>query len=232
MVLPRGVLASRGSAQLSSVLPVDDNLTDACCGTAERCCLMLQAARKAFAGLAYKRFHHVPLYLEYAPKRVFTAAAMEPGPKQAAAGTAAMPAAPDAQAASAHGELQQHSEADDDAADSATLYVKNVSFSTTQDALRTLFDQGAAACGGMLRAVRVVMHTRPDGKAVPKGFAFAEFGSHDTARSVLAKLQGHRLDGHALQLELSTRKGLGVATTKVSPAIACMRCSCWHAKHK
>ncbi len=31
-------------------------------------------ARSAFRGLAYKRFHHVPIYLEWAPSDIFTAA--------------------------------------------------------------------------------------------------------------------------------------------------------------
>lgn len=32
-------------------------------------------ARSAFRGLAYKRFHHVPIYLEWAPSNIFKAPA-------------------------------------------------------------------------------------------------------------------------------------------------------------
>ena len=35
-------------------------------------------ARRAFKSLAYKRFHAVPLYLEWAPKDIFTAASALP----------------------------------------------------------------------------------------------------------------------------------------------------------
>lgn len=35
-------------------------------------------ARKAFRGLAYKRFHNVPIYLEWAPSDIFSA----PAPSQ------------------------------------------------------------------------------------------------------------------------------------------------------
>jgi multiple RNA-binding domain-containing protein 1 len=36
-------------------------------------------ARAAFRKLAYKRFQHVPLYLEWAPADVFTVRALHPG---------------------------------------------------------------------------------------------------------------------------------------------------------
>ena len=36
-----------------------------------------QEARSAFKNLAYKKFHHVPLYLEWAPKEIFSTSAAE-----------------------------------------------------------------------------------------------------------------------------------------------------------
>ena len=40
-----------------------------------------QDARRAFKALAYKRYQHVPLYLEWAPKGIFSS---PPKPREAA----------------------------------------------------------------------------------------------------------------------------------------------------
>ena len=49
-----------------------------------------QDARRAFKALAYKRYQHVPLYLEWAPKGIFSS---PPAPRAAAAGKGAAVAA-------------------------------------------------------------------------------------------------------------------------------------------
>jgi multiple RNA-binding domain-containing protein 1 len=186
----------------------------------------LQAARAAFSGLAYKRFQHVPLYLEYAPRDIFTSSAASirepPAPATDAAllqDSAPRPAGTPAVEQVTSNTLLDNT--DDDAAEAASVYVKNVAFATSQETLRAVFDQGAAAIGGQLRAVRMVMGKRPDGRRVPKGFAFAEFDCRDTARAVLRALQGRTVDGHALQLELSTKKALAAGNAQVCTFSIC-----------
>ena len=157
----------------------------------------VQAARAAFSGLAFKRFQHVPLYLEYAPKDAF-AAKPAPAAAQPAGEAAAHPAA----------SIMADSAAVDDAADSATLFIKNLSFDTTADTLHTFCAKAAQKTGGDLRTIRLVTGKRPDGKVVPRGFAFAEFSDGHTARALLKAMQGATLDGHSLELQLSAKKGI------------------------
>ena len=176
----------------------------------------MQEARAAFSGLAYKRFQHVPLYLEFAPRDIFDAPAAPPRDAPPGSDAEVLASVVPKARKPANTTATATPEADnDDAADAVSLYVKNVSFSTSQEALRAFFDQGAAAAGGQLRAVRLVLRKRPDGKVVPKGFAFAEFDGRDTARAVMKALQSRVLDGHPLQLELSTKKSVSAPTTKV-----------------
>jgi multiple RNA-binding domain-containing protein 1 len=178
----------------------------------------MQAARAAFHGLAYKRFHHVPLYLEYAPRDVFDAPAPTASPRLG--GTPEV--IPGATSGSAVTGIAA-ADAEDENSESVTLFVKNVSFSTSADALKSFFGKCAATCGGKLRAVRMVMGKRPDGKQAPKGFAFAELSDRDTARAVLKKMQGTVLDGHPLELQLSIKKRLvGHGEDMVRCALVCM----------
>ena len=48
-----------------------------------------QDARRAFKSLAYKRYQHVPLYLEWAPKGIFSTPPPPPGARAKAAAAAA-----------------------------------------------------------------------------------------------------------------------------------------------
>lgn len=99
-------------------------------------------------------------------------------------------------------------------ASSSTLYVKNLSFTTTEAALRALF-----APIGPLRAVRIPMRRdtkaaaaggAASGKAAPApgwlsmGYGFVEYVDRKDAETALRRLQGSELEGHALQLKLST----------------------------
>ena len=125
-----------------------------------------QDARRAFKALAYKRYQHVPLYLEWAPRGIFSA---PPPPRPAAAAaaaaakgstTAAAAAAPTAAAAggkaggkaakpaAAEAELLTGlAEAQADEAESSTIYVKNLAWATAEAALRAHFDAAVSAAG-------------------------------------------------------------------------------------
>ena len=89
---------------------------------------------RAFKALAYKRYQHVPVYLEWAPANIFTADApkQQPAAQTAkasdAAATAAGGDAPALEAAAAAAALP-----DTEEADTSTIYVKNLAFATGQD---------------------------------------------------------------------------------------------------
>lgn len=130
---------------------------------------------------------------------------------------AASAAAASAAAASASGEPSTAAVS----ASSSTLYVKNLSFTTGEASLRALF-----APIGPLRAVRIPMRrdtkapsasataaaaaAGAKAKAAPApgwlsmGYGFVEYVERKDAETALRRLQGADLDGHSLQLKLST----------------------------
>ncbi|GFR48899.1 hypothetical protein Agub_g10847 [Astrephomene gubernaculifera] len=178
-----------------------------------------QDARAAFRSLAYKKYHHVPIYMEWAPADVFSAPPpAQPAGKQlqqqpggATAATAAAGKAPKAAAAAA-------AAAGDAAADAAaaadgggavnpttvgTIYVKNLAFATTDAAFRKHFDSAVSAVGGCLHSAVVARKKAKDGAVQSLGYGFVEVDSEAVAAAVIKKLQGSQLDGHKLALQLS-----------------------------
>ena len=124
-----------------------------------------QDARRAFKSLAYKRYQHVPLYLEWAPKGIFstpppprpapgTAAPAAAAPAAAAAATA--PAAAAAAAAAgkkaaskeaAMAAVAAAAEVQGDEVESSSIYVKNLAWASTDEALKAHFDAAVSASG-------------------------------------------------------------------------------------
>ncbi|KAF4035641.1 RNA recognition motif-containing protein [Phytophthora infestans] len=150
-------------------------------------------ARKAFRSLAYKKYQHVPLYLEWAPVKVFdrpasstnTSSSEQKGIKTTSA------VVPDV----------------DDDADAAvgdachTICVKNLNFSTKEPALEKIF----ARCG-KLRKVTVARRKDPKRGMLSMGFGFVEYVDAKDTERALQTLQNTVVDGHALNLKLSQKK--------------------------
>ncbi|KAJ3037499.1 hypothetical protein HK097_003496, partial [Rhizophlyctis rosea] len=168
-------------------------------------------AKTAFRKLAFTKFGHLPLFLEWAPVGTFKKgyskeeeeerkkrkqqveekggdvvmedAGVE-GEKETKPTDSLVPAAP---------------EEDTDMMPVATLFVKNLNFDTKEDALKRAFE----GVGG-LRSVRVA--TKPDrktGGTLSMGFGFLEFERKEDAVRCMKALQGTKLDGHVLQLKFS-----------------------------
>ena len=72
------------------------------------------------------------------------------------------------------------------------IYVGNVSFGTTEDGLRSLFEPY-----GAVGRVNVVTD-RDTGQA--RGFAFVEMGNDGEGVKAISALNGHELDGRALSV--------------------------------
>ena len=82
------------------------------------------------------------------------------------------------------------------------LYVGNLSFNTTQEAVETLF----AAIG----EVREVAMPTDRETGQPRGFAFVTMGSAQAANDAIARLNGAMLDGRPLRVnEAQERSGGG-----------------------
>jgi len=73
------------------------------------------------------------------------------------------------------------------------LYVGNLSFQTTGDALKQLFEDD----GRTVQSVSIVTD-RDTGQS--RGFAFVEMGSPADAEAAIAALDGYELDGRSLRV--------------------------------
>jgi RNA recognition motif-containing protein len=73
------------------------------------------------------------------------------------------------------------------------LYVGNLSYSTTEETLRNLFE----ADGRRVEDVAVIMD-RDTGR--PRGFAFVQMGSPEDARAAIAALNGRDVDGRQISV--------------------------------
>lgn len=83
------------------------------------------------------------------------------------------------------------------------LYVGNLSFNTTEDGLRTFFEQD----GRKVTSVAIVTD-RDTGR--PRGFGFVEMGSQADADAAVQALNGRMLDGRPLTVnEARERTGGG-----------------------
>ncbi|MGD0173198.1 MAG: RNA-binding protein [Anaerolineales bacterium] len=75
------------------------------------------------------------------------------------------------------------------------LYVGNLSYSTTEDDLRTLFAQA-----GTVQSVTIIKD-RDTGRS--KGFAFVEMGTQVEAQQAISKFNGQNLQDRALTVNLA-----------------------------
>lgn len=171
------------------------------------------SARAAFASLAYSRFKDTVLFLEKAPVGLFI-----PGfaPDQSAEpkSTLAIPAIGKPAKVSAQDLLQVAAPAagDDGVAgvETATLFVRNLSFSTTSAGLSETFKP----IDGFLSA-RVKTKTDPKkpGQTLSMGFGFIEFKTKKQAQTALEAMDGYVLDGYKLLIKAS-HKGLDAAAER------------------
>ena len=167
-------------------------------------------ARRAFTGLAYKRYRHVPLYLEWAPENIFASTSKVDikGAKALAVADASSDLAKEARdktkaKVDAANDLAGKTASDD----AVSIFVKGLDFGTTDKKLRSHFAAAAQRVSGQIIAARVVTHRGPGGKMLSRGFGFVEFDTPMVAKSVLTALQGSSLDGKTLKLELSSQGG-------------------------
>ena len=175
-------------------------------------------ARRAFKALAFRKVHHVPLYMEWAPADTFGKDA--PGyadravtltnvkSHQKGAGLV-RPSAAALQGAEGNGE------GEDNAAPLTSIFVKNISFGSTDAGLRKLFSAAATKVGGSVRTVRIARHKGKTGEMLSRGFGFVDVGDVNVAKKLLEACQGVELDGHALQCQLSRpQEGGGMGAGK------------------
>lgn len=149
-------------------------------------------ATLAFKGLAYRKLNGSILFLEKAPKNLFTG-----------------PVKPLRDSRTSENEPPKPSTAELldavplDSADSSTLFIRNLDFSTRTERLRETF----RTLDGFLSAQ---VKTKPDpknpGQNLSMGFGFIEFRTKAQAQAALEAIQDYQLDGHQLLVQTSRKR--------------------------
>jgi multiple RNA-binding domain-containing protein 1 len=156
-------------------------------------------ARAAFKSLAYRKMKDTILFLEPAPKDLFSGSSaplITIGPNSTAV----------ASKLSTADLLRKDPEAET-AVDTSTLFVRNLNFTTTTNLMTEVF----SPLDGFLSA-RVKTKTDPKkpGQILSMGFGFLEFRTKEQAQAALMAMNGHVLEGHKLDIRAS-QKALDVA---------------------
>ncbi|XP_056002350.1 probable RNA-binding protein 19 isoform X2 [Ostrea edulis] len=157
-------------------------------------------AKLGFRNLAYTKFQHVPLYLEWAPMEVFRSSVVKETDDSDKHKDSELPEKENDEDGSSSDE-----EDDETPEPDSTLFVKNLNFTTTEEGLREKFKK----CG-KIRAVSVAKKKdmKNPGKFLSMGYGFVEFRQKESAMKALKELQHTNLDGHAVELKISNRTTL------------------------
>ncbi|XP_064153727.1 probable RNA-binding protein 19 isoform X1 [Anguilla rostrata] len=147
-------------------------------------------AKRAFTKLAYTKFQHVPLYLEWAPVGIFSA----PLPCKAEN----HPAESGPESHNAVSAAEQFS--DEESVPGSTLFIKNLNFSTTEETLREAFSK----CGAVKNCT-ISKKKDKMGQLLSMGYGFVVYKSPQVAQTALRQLQHCTVDNHQLELKISER---------------------------
>ncbi|RZC31811.1 RNA-binding protein 19 [Asbolus verrucosus] len=147
-------------------------------------------ARKAFTSLAYTKFKHVPLYLEWAPENSLTDKKPSLSEKEEIK----------------ESESQKADEINEETVEEAepdtTLFVKNLNFQTTDEDLKKYFE----GCGKVVYATVATKKDKTDpNRRLSMGYGFVRFLHKISADKALKTLQQSVLDGKSLELKRSER---------------------------
>jgi multiple RNA-binding domain-containing protein 1 len=158
-------------------------------------------ARAALKGLAYRNYKHSPLYLEWAP---LSNASNGNVVKQKKDNTlTAISAEQETCSSSIAVESLRSTDEDKDNQHSySTLFVKNINFSTTEDALRSHLESlGVEGLRTVLIQKKMV-----GSHLLSQGYGFVEFRSAESAARSLVRMNGSLLDSHALEVKPSDKR--------------------------
>jgi multiple RNA-binding domain-containing protein 1 len=155
-------------------------------------------ATKAFKGVAYRRLGSAVIYLEKGPVGIFADAvadneSRDGNAKQGSVGPVTI--------------LEDGDDGDGELALAAgtTLFIKNISFSTTTDRLIQIFRNLPSFSFARVQTKPDPKHPRPDGPRLSMGYGFVGFKTVDAAKKALKSMQGFVLDGHALTVKFAGR---------------------------
>ena len=137
-------------------------------------------AMKAYKKLSYSKFKHLPLYLEWAPEETFSEQ-FKPSDKK----------------------VYKTVDEDLENMEHATLFVKNLNFDITEAELKAFFEKS-----GSVTSVSIAKKPSPKSANgfLSRGYGFVEFGSKESAKDAMKKLNGKLLQDYAVELKLSEKQ--------------------------
>ena len=151
-------------------------------------------ARSAFRELAYRKFKDSILFLEKAPRDLFSSGAPEYSQNSANANKTESTKPLTTELLKQDSTLQS--------VDTSTLFVRNLNFSTTTERLREVF---RPLDGFMSARVKTKPDPKKPGQVLSMGFGFLEFRTKSQAQAALAAMDGHKLEDHELLIRASHR---------------------------
>ncbi|KAK9296463.1 hypothetical protein QLX08_009519 [Tetragonisca angustula] len=171
-------------------------------------------ARKAFAKLAYTKYKHLPLYLEWAPDNTFTTPSRKNKAVEAEASEGKgvkeqVDKQPGEFSGNVNGmnktnkeEIEDEDEDEDEPEPDTTLFVKNINFATTEEQLKTYFGK----CGALHYATIATKNdSKNPGAKLSMGYGFVRYKKKADADRALKVLQMTVLEGKTLELKRSER---------------------------
>lgn len=154
-------------------------------------------ARRAFTGLAYRKYHHTPLYLEWAPLNTIDRSKLVANKKKRK----------DSIDESESGSAAKNTDNSDldNTNDFSTLFVKNLNFLTDEVSLKEHLTHALGMTSSDIRTVSLPRKKKGD-QLLSMGFGFIEFTSSAGASKMLKRLNGSVLDGHQLEAKPSDKR--------------------------
>ena len=149
-------------------------------------------ARSAFRELAYRKFKDSILFLEKAPRDLFSSGAPEYSQNSANANKTESTKPLKTELLKQDSTLQS--------VDTSTLFVRNLNFSTTTERLREVF---RPLDGFMSARVKTKPDPKKPGQVLSMGFGFLEFRTKSQAQAALAAMDGYKLEDHELLIRAS-----------------------------
>lgn len=156
-------------------------------------------ARKAFKKLAYSKFKHLPLYLEWAPENVFKEKienVVEDKEKEEISNEKVKDE-------STFQNIETEEEIDDSLPESnTTLFIKNLNKTTVEETVRDTFKKI-----GKIHLVQIAKKksTEDPTKWTPLGYGFIQFKLSSAADKALKNMQHIEIDGMKIELKRSDR---------------------------
>jgi multiple RNA-binding domain-containing protein 1 len=157
-------------------------------------------AAKAFRAVAYRRLGNSVVYLEKGPLGMFVEG---PIPGSSSTATTSAPASTLDAITIADQVLDDAAGEEPSIAGGSTLYIKNLSFSTTQERLAQMFRHLPSF--SFARVQTKPDAKRPEGPRLSMGYGFVGFKDVESAKKALKSMQGFVLDGHALHVKFAGR---------------------------